>query len=451
MLFPKQLLITISITLCIFSIVNAQVRKATADKVIAVIDDRMILQSDVKSALTYARPGEVANECAVIENTLISKILALQAERDSLTVTADDVDQELDRYVRRILVQVGSYEEFEKQSGMLIEQFKKKIREDVKENLLSDATKQHLLGNIKVTPAEVKSFFESIPKEQLPFIETRVEVAQIVFYPIATREMEQKAIDELNDYKRQVQSKSASFEQVAKRFTHDLGSKDRGGQYQLNRNQSGWDPAFMTAVFRLRVGEISAPVKSKFGYHIILLEQRQGDDAVIRHILRMPLISDQTINATVATLDSVRSKLIEGRISLADAFKTYNNGSNPGFTEAYFRNSDGSMLVTLDEIDKNIITTLATLQPGEYSKPEVTTDEQQRKAVRLVYLKSRKPAHEVNMRDDYELLTQQALMAKQNTTLQKWISDHVSDFELTIDPEVLARCPQLSAKTGGRK
>ncbi len=128
---------------------------------------------------------------------------------------------------------------------------------------------------MKITPTEVKNFFEKIPKDSLPFYESELEVGQIVSYPKPSRDLERYIVDELNNYKRQVDSKVSTFEQLVKRYSEDPGSKDRGGEYEMNRNDKIWDPAFMAAAFRLKPGEYSQPVKSKMGYHLIYLVSRE--------------------------------------------------------------------------------------------------------------------------------------------------------------------------------
>src|SRR5437868_547112 len=126
--------------------------------------------------------------------------------------------------------------------------------------------------------------------------------------------MEKYVIDELANYKKQIEAKQITFEQAAQKYSEDPGSKDRGGLFQLNRNDKNVDPTFLAAAFRLKDGEISPVIKSKFGYHIIQMEQRNGDDAVVRHILRVPPVTDVEIKESMAKLDSVRAKLIAGTI-----------------------------------------------------------------------------------------------------------------------------------------
>lgn len=135
------------------------------------------------------------------------------------------------------------------------------------------------------------------PKDSLPFYESELEIGQIISYPKASRELEQYIAGEMNNYKKQIEMKVTTFEQLAKKVSEDPGSRDRGGQYQINRAEKTWDPVFMSTAFRLKEGEISSPVKSKFGFHIIQMVQRNGDDAIVRHILRIPPVTEEISQA----------------------------------------------------------------------------------------------------------------------------------------------------------
>src|SRR6185503_13366330 len=172
-----------------------------------------------------------------------------------------------------------SQEALEEVAGKTIYQIKDDARESVKEQKLAAAMQRKIVDNVRITPNEVKAFFDKIPKDSLPFYESELEICQIIIYPKASRDLEQYIIGEMNNYKKQLETKVTTFDILAKKVSEDPGSKDRGGQYQLNRNEKTWDPVFMSTAFRLKEGEISAPVKTKFGIHIIQMVQRNGDDA----------------------------------------------------------------------------------------------------------------------------------------------------------------------------
>lgn len=424
----------------------AQQKKIVGDKIVGIVGDRIILYSDIQNAIADAqRQGSPVPEganCSLLEQALISKVLMLQAEKDSLPVTAEDVEAELDQKVRYYIQQYGSQEAVEQLAGKTIYQIKDDARESVRERKLAEAMQRKIVDNVRITPSEVKTYFERIPKDSLPFFETEVEVGQIIIYPKASHDLEQYAIDELNNYKKQIDSKRITFEQAAKMYSEDPGSKDRGGQYQLNRNEKTWDPTFLAAAFRLKDGEISPVIKTKFGYHLIQMVQRSGDDAIVRHILRIPPVTDEEINAGTAKLDSVRSMLIAGTVDFNSAAGKYSDDEQAKFTGPFIVSGDGDTYNRIDELDKDIVAQLSKMKVGEYSQPAVFTDERQKKGVRILYLKSRSEPHRMNLRDDYNKISTAALEEKKYLALQKWLDSHITNYYIMIDPDE-ASCGQL--------
>jgi len=213
--------------------------------------------------------------------------------------------------------------------------------------------------------------------------------------------------------------------------------------YQVNRNDKTWDPNFLAASFRLKnKGDIIGPVKSKFGYHLIQLEDRIGDDAVIRHILRIPPVTDIEIKAAIAKADTVRSKIISGVLSFAPAATRYTEDEQAKFSGPYFLGPDGSPRVTIDMLDKDLVAMLDKLKPGEYSQP-VVFEEGGKKGVRIVHYKSRSEPHRLNMKDDFSRISAMALAEKKQKALEKWIKERVPTYYIMIDDEI-KNCTELT-------
>ncbi|QEC57634.1 peptidylprolyl isomerase [Flavisolibacter ginsenosidimutans] len=442
----KRLLLFV-FCLLTFYFSQAQPQKVVADKIIAVVGDRIILKSDISNTIAdMARQGAQVPEnanCAVLDQALVSKVLMMQAMKDSLPVSDDEIEAELDQRVRYFVNQYGSKETVEQMAGKSIYQIKDDARESVKENKLAQAMQRKIVDGVKVTPAEVQAYFNRIPKDTLPFFEAEYQIGQIIIYPKASREMETYVVSELMNYKRQVEAKTASFESLAKRYSEDPGSKERGGQYQINRQDKTWDPAFVNAAFRLKEGQISNPFKSKFGYHIVQLVSRNGDEATVRHILRIPPVNEEEIAEATTKLDSVRKLLVEGKMDFNTAGGKFSDDEAAKFAGPYLLNRRGETLVTIDEMDKSVVSLLDKLKIGEYSQPMPYTDEQaSKKGVRLLYLKSKSEPHRMNMRDDYNRIASAALEEKKFKTLDKWLTTHINTYYIMLDPEEGA-CPQL--------
>lgn len=426
----------------------AQAKKIVADRIIGVVGNRIILQSDIQNAVAdMARNGSQVPEnasCMLLDQALVQKVLALQAEKDSLVVSDAEVEAELEQRVRYYISVYGSQQALEDLAGKTIYQIKDEARETVKERKLAEAMQRSIVDNVKVTPAEVKEYFEKIPKDSLPFFETELELGQIVIYPKATRDMEQYVIGELQNYKRMVEGGTATFEQLAKRYSEDPGSKDRGGQYQINRNEKTWDPQFKAAAFRLKDGEISSVVKTKFGYHLIQMVERNGDEALIRHILRIPPVTEEEVEKSVAKMDSIRSKLVAGTLDFNAAAGKYSDDEQAKFAGHYITGQGMETTVTIDELDKSIVPLLDKLEVGDYSEPVVFTDERAgKKGVRMVYLKSKTEPHRMNLQDDYNRIAGAAMEQKKYQALDRWLNDHMGSYYIRLDIPA-NDCPDLN-------
>jgi peptidyl-prolyl cis-trans isomerase SurA len=429
----------------------AQPQKIVADKIVAIVGDRIILHSDISNSLSdMKRQGTELPpnaECLILEQALVSKVLMLQAEKDSLPVTEEEIEAELDQRIRYFINAYGTQEQLETIAGKTIYQIKDDARDGVKENKLAQAMQRKIVEAVKITPTEVKDFFEKIPKDSLPFYESEFEIGQIVLYPKASRDLEDYVKNELNNYKKQVESGIANFEQLAKRYTDGEDEQTKGRQFQINRTEKTWDPAFLLAAFRLKDGEISPVIKSKFGYHIIQMIQRNGVEAIVRHILRIPPVTETEINASISKLDSIRANLISGTTSFPIAAGKYSEDDAAKYTGPFIQSRDGDTYNTIDELDKDIVTALDKLKIGEYSQPMAFADQRGKKGVRILYLKSRSEPHRMNLKDDYDKISNFALEQKKSTALDKWLKERIPTYYIMVDPAGSVKCTQLEKWT----
>lgn len=417
--------------------VSAQ-HKVVADKIVGIVGDKVILQSDIRNAVSDLQrqgtqlPPDV--ECYIMEQQLIAKAMVVQAEKDSVLVGEDEIEALLDNQIRGFIQQYGSKEALEEIAGRTVYQIKEDFRANFRERELAQRMQAKVVEGVKITPQEVKAYFDKIPKDSLALYESEVEIGEVVIYPKASRDLEKLAMDDLADFKKQVETGKARFESLASLYSDDPGSKNNGGQYSINRTEKSWDPAFLNHAFRLKEGQISPVFKSKFGYHIIQMVSRAGDDAIVRHILLIPKVTDTEINEAVQRLDSVRSKLIAGTMSFGEAVAKYSEDEQSKFTGGMRQGANGSF-VTIDQLDKDLVTLLKDLKVGEYSKPAVFTDERGKKGVRLAYLKSRTEPHRENLKDDYDRIAKRALEIKRQGVLERWFAEKIPSYYLLIDSQ----------------
>lgn len=418
---------------------SGQARKVLADKIVAVVGDKIILKSDITNFIEDERRQghEVPPDagCQLLQQMMVRKALMLQAQKDSLPVSDEDIEAELDQRIRYYIGAYGGKESLEQIAGKSIYQIKEDNRIAIKEQKLADAMQRSIIENVRVTPTEVKEYFEKIPQDSLRFYETELEMKQVVVYAKASRDLEKYAQDELAEYKRQVESGQASFERLAKLYSDDPGTKDAGGRFEFNRNDKNVDGTFSSTAFALKEGKISRVVKSKFGYHIIQLVSRTGDDVVVRHILKIPQVTDAEVNEAIAKLDTIRSRLVANTLSFGEAVDKFSEDENSKFTAGSITNAYGSPYLSIQDLDKSLLPVYNELKVGEYSKPIPFTDDRGKKGARIVYIQSKTEPHRENLKDDYNRIAERVMEEKRQNLLNQWFAIKMPTFYLSIDEE----------------
>ncbi len=435
------------LTVSLFS--EAQVKKVLADKIIGAVGDKYILKSDVDNAIAdYKRQAQgqenavIPTPCQIIEGQLIRKALVLQSEKDSIVVTEEEVETAIDSRIRNFMQQFGSKEALEEVAGRSVFQLKEDFRSLIKEQKLAEQMQEKIVDKIKITPNEVRTFYNKIPSDSLPLYESEVQIAEVIMHPKANRDIEEYVIKQLMDYRRQVEAGINKFDQLVKLYSEDPAAKENLGLYNLNRNEKTWDPAFMSGAFRLKEGQISAPVKSKFGYHLIQLISRSGDDAVVKHILRIPPITADEINETKHFLDSMRKEVLAGKISFGEVVNKYSDDDGSKFSGGAITGRDGSTYVNIDQLDKDMVIAMKSMKPGDISAPQVYMDERGRKTLRLIYFKERTTPHKENLKEDYNRVAARALEEKKAKSMDNWFKEHITNYYIFLDTEYQA-CQEL--------
>jgi peptidyl-prolyl cis-trans isomerase SurA len=410
-----------------------------ADKIVAIIGDKIILESDIKNRLDDMKRSGAdipANaSCMMLETMLATKALAQQAIKDSLPISDEEIEAQLDLKIRQFVQQLGSVEELERVAGKTVFQLKDDSRDQVREQKLAEEMQKELMRNVKITPTEVRAYFEKIPKDSLAFYESQIEVGQIVITPKATREIIQLAKEELNELRDRI-LKGEKFEKLAKAYSQDPGTADDGGLFTFKKSENNVDQDFKITSLKLKnPGEVSSVIKSQFGYHILQLVSKNGEDITVRHILKIPSVSESEFTAAKSKLDTARSKLITSNLTWGEAVAKYSDDDYSKFTGGMIINpEDGSTFLTIDRFpDKDLVLMLKNLKLGEYSNPVIFTDQRGRKAVRVVYLKTQLAAHAENLRDDYSKIAARALEEKKADVMEKWVAKKLPSYYINVD------------------
>ena len=430
--------------------------KVIADKIAGIVGDKIILKSELATAIADMQRNnngqEVkgVDECTILDNMLIQKALVLQAEKDSLPVSDEEVEAEVDQRIRYFIQLYGGKDAFEQIAQRTVYQAKMDFMAPIREQRLAEAMRRKIVEDIKITPTEVKDYFDKTPENKRIFYESEFQLSQIVVYPKASHDIEHLSVDDLNGYKAQVESGQRKFELLAQLYSDDPGTKEKGGMMELNRNDKSWDPVFFSTALRLKEGQISSVIKSKYGYHIIQMVSRNGDDFVIRHILKIPQITQPEVDEATVKLDSIRTGLINNYYDFGPAVFKWSDADDAKTTAGQIMGKNGTTFLTIPDLDKDMVLLLknGNLKPGEISKPTVFTDERGKKGVRIVKLVSKSEPHRENLKDDYDRVAQRALDVKRSAALEKWFMAKIPTFYIMIDPEY-NNCGNLTKWTGG--
>lgn len=423
-----------------FAQLNAQGK--VINKVIAQVGDNIILLSDLEvQKLQASSEGIEMNfpkECEILEKLLVEELLLNQALLDSLVVTDQSVEAEMENRLRIIESKMGSRQKLEEFYGKSTIEIKNEFKEQIKNKMLAQEMEQKLVKDLTVTPKEVSTFYNSIPKDSIPYINMKLGFQQIVNYPTITKADKKRAFDALVDIRKEIVGSGKSFETMARIHSMDPGSAAQGGKIQASRGMMV--PQFESTVFSLKVGEISEIVETVYGYHIIKLISRKGDDYTCLHILIMPEFSPEAINLSAIKMDSCYALLRENKITWDDAVLRFSNDDltkqNRGVITNPITGEPTWDMEDLNEVDQQIYVLTDAMEKGDISRPSLYVDIYERKqGVRIVRLMERYQPHVANLKDDYALIKRAAENDKKQKIVTSWVDNKINNAYIRIDDD----------------
>jgi len=416
----------------------------TADKILAIVGkNKIILKSEFEQQAQQTaqqqnggQPLTDSMRCMLLQEMITAKMLVEQADRDSLFVPDEEVESTLDNRVRYFISLYGSKEKLETMTGKTVYQMKEENRDVIKEQMLSDKVRSKIKTTIRVTPADVKNFFDRQPKDSLPFYPATIEAGEIVIAPPTNPELDKYAREKIEGIRRQIVVDGKSFETMAGLYTMDPGSRDNGGLYKEVTRTGGFDQTFVTAAFRLQNGEVSPVVKTRFGYHIIQMVERKGEQVDIRHILISPEHTDADYRLALHKLDSIRTLIVSGKMTFPEAVGKFSTDDASKMTGGMIADRrTGTTQLEVDQVDPQLALMLDSLKPGNISQPQQFRTERGELSTRIVFLKSRTEPHRANLQDDYSKIQAVAQAQKEYEKMEKWVEDRLPNYYLKVDPE----------------
>ena len=424
------------IFLCSLQQLLAQNNKQVIDEIIVKVDDYIALKSELD--LTYldmssrGQFGGSVERCDVLRQIVQNKLMLAKAEIDSITVTEEQVSAELDARMQYMVAQLGSEEEIERYYNKPLSQFKAELQDKMREQLLIKEVSRSITSDVKITPAEVRRFFHQLPADSLPFFPTEVTVGHIVKLPEVSEEQKKEVRDRINEIRRKIVSGEATFAEMAKKYSEDPGSAVKGGELGF-RKRGELVPEYEATALKMNPGDISGPVESEFGFHLIQLIERRGNTYNSRHILIKPNSSNLDITEAERYLDSLRTQIVEGKMDFAIAAKEYSDDKQTNSSGGYFLNAEGANRISVEELDPSLFFVIDTMEVGTVSKPLPYRTMDGKEAVRIVYYEAKVSPHRANLKDDYQKIQSAALQEKKNRIIAKWFEDAKEDVYIDID------------------
>ena len=398
------------------------------DEVVWVVGDEAILKSDVEQTRLYVMMSgqQIEGEpyCVIPEQLAIQKLFLHQAAIDSIEVTEQETLNELEREMNMRISQVGSREKLEEYYEKTITQMREELRETVRDRMIVEKMQEHLFGNIKLTPAEVRRRYAQMSEEDIPFVPTQVEIQIITQQPEIPIEEIERVKEELREYTERVNSGEAQFSTLAVFYSQDPESARRGGE--LNAFGRGeMVPEFSTAAFNLtEPNKISKIVETEFGFHIIQLIEKRGDRVRARHILRKPEVPVESMQESLAKLDSIAAEIRSGNISFEEAV-AYSADKN---TRKNFGLMSNEMTLSsrfeLQELPQEVAKTIYEMKVGEVSAPFAMIDTKTGKEIcAIVRLKTRIDGHKATPTEDFQVVTDVLIAKMKEEKLEAWIKE----------------------------
>lgn len=418
-----------------------QLQAQSLDKIDAIVGDEVILHSEILAQIQYYKANGIEDDgsmyCRVMEEKIFEKLLLNKAQQDSLEVTEDQVDSELERKLAYFIQGYGGIEQLEKIYGKPLIEIKADIREEVKNGLYVQQMRQKIITDVTITPREVKKFYSEIPEDSLPLLPAEVELYHLAVLPKPSEANKMTAKRKLEQIRQDILDKKVSFEDMAKEHSRDYGSAKIGGDLGTF-GRGKMVPEFEEMAFRTDVGDLSPIFESQFGYHVMYVYNRVGEQVSAKHILITSEVGREDDSTAVRKLREILTWINDDAdtLSFMQAAMKYSDDLNTQSYGGAIKNPQtGEPRIPIDALDADLFFTVDNLKEGEMSGIEEWFTPDSKRGFHAVYLRKRYDPHVANLKEDYSKLHQAALQAKQATALDGWFKRAVTNIYIDIKNE----------------
>ena len=416
--------------------------QSVVDEVIWVVGDEAILKSDVEMLrLQAAQEGTRWNgdpDCVIPEQIAVQKLFLQQAAIDSIEVSESEISSGIDQQINYWIEMAGSREKLEEYKNQTVAQMRADLHDDYRDRQRVQKMKEHLVKDIKVSPAEVRQYFKDLPQDSLPFVPTEVEVQIITVTPKVEAEEINRVKDELREYTDRINKGEASFQTLARFYSEDPGTARRGGEVGLT-GRGTLDPAFANVAFNLTdPTKVSKIVESEFGFHIIQLIEKRGDKVNVRHILRKPQVSVEAEVQAINRLDSVANDIRNGKFTFEEAASVLSDDkdtrNNYGLMSNITQEGRTSKF-RLQDLPAEVARVVDTMAVGQVSEPFQMINSRGKNICAIVKLKNRVEGHKAVITEDFQVMKEVVLAKRRNDVIHDWVVKKIKNVYVRINDD----------------
>ena len=411
----------------------------TIDKIIAVVGDEVVLQSEIETQyLQYLSQGYTdknAVKCQITQDILYQRLLVHQAKIDSIDVSEDEVNKELERRLSTFISELGSKVALEEYFGKSINDIKSEFYDLIYNQILSQRMQSNITSSVNITPKEVKSFYQELENaENLPIVPTKFQISQIVKVPEINSNEKSRIRKKLISFRDRINN-GEDFKVLATLYSDDIESAKNGGELGFV-NRGDLVPEFESAAFSLKGNEISEVIETKFGYHIIQLIDKRGESINVRHILMKPKISSVSLLEAKNQLEKVESLINDGILNFEDASKSHSDDVSKNNGGLLINPQTGSSLFTIDQLSPSIRYVVEKMNEGDMSSISQYIMSDGMKAYRIIKINRKIDEHKANLVDDFTQINDLALNTKKQNKISKWIEQKISNTYIRLTEDI---------------
>jgi peptidyl-prolyl cis-trans isomerase SurA len=431
----------------------AQNDKAIIDRVVATVGGEIILLSEVQEQYSFAKKDQPDlppdYQCMVLQNLIVQKLLVNQAKLDSVEVKDEEVEIQIDSRIDRLRAYFNQDDKaIEEFYGQSVDEMKAMLSTDMRNQLLAERMQGKVTEKATITPLEVQRFFSNIPKDSLPYFNSEVEIREIVYKPKVSSEERQKALNRLEDIRKQILEKGEDFAELAKKFSDDLGSGAQGGDLGFQKRGT-FVTEFEAMAYKLDANQISPVIETEFGFHIIQLLERRGNLIHCRHILLKPEITDADLENAKNSLDTLRQQIMDGKMTFTEAVKRFGDKNQQSYNNdgRVANPRSGNTFFEISDLETSVFFAIDGLNEGDIAPSFQFKGQDGSDLFRLVQLVSRSKPHKADLKLDYGKIQSAALEQKKGDFTEKWVLEKLNTTYLGIG-DLFQGCPNLQEMIG---